>query len=81
MVYIFLLIIVLAVVALAISGVVSFFSSGSSKTKKELRIAEQRVSIAQQALIEIASGDAMPVFRASNALADISKTYTLKEIK
>lgn len=86
MAYVFVTIVVLAVVALAGFGVVAFFQSGAASalkqvrsTKAELANANERVSIAQTALIEIASGDAMPVLRASEALANITRTYT-KEI-
>lgn len=69
------LIFIIAVVALVVSTVIGFFSSGSRKTKKELRAMERQANVARTALIEIAAGDAMPVLRASDALKEMSNSY------
>lgn len=86
MIAILLTLIIVGAIALGVAGVVAFFQTGAAKAhqevksvKRELADANERVSIAQTALIEIASGDSMPILRASDALANISKSYT-KEI-
>lgn len=72
----------LVVVVLGVVAVVRFFNSGASKyrsqakaARADLADANERVSICQTALIQIASGDPSPVSRASNALAEISRSY------
>lgn len=87
MAFVFITILVLAGVALAAFGVLSFFQSGASKARSDnksltaqLADSNERVAIAQTALIQIASGDALPVLRASDALAQITQSYS-KEIK
>jgi len=79
MLTILLVLLAVVVVAVVVPAVVSYFTSGAAKTKKELHASEERVSIAQTALIQIASGDASPVFRASDALTAMTNTYN-KEI-
>lgn len=79
-----LIILVLGLLALAGVGVVGFFNSGLKNAKTEnknlrvdLQAAEQRVSLAQQALVEIAAGHSTPILRASDALSGMySKTLT-----
>lgn len=63
-------------------AVVAYFNSGASKIRKELNSERVRSTIAQTALREISAGKEMPVFVASDALADINKTYNsdLKEL-
>lgn len=80
MFYILLTLIIVGAVVLGVTGVVGYFTSGARRSRKELAVANRRVSIAQTALIEIAAGDAMPVLRASDALAKIGQSY-IKEIK
>lgn len=81
--YVLLTIVVIGLVCVAAAGVVGYFNGDSRKHAKEVKSikaelanANERVSIAQTALIEIASGDAMPVLRASDALSEITKSYT-----
>lgn len=64
------------------TAVVGFFNSGASKVRKELKSERVRSTLAQTALREISAGAEMPVFVASDALAEINKTYTsdLKEL-
>lgn len=50
------------------------------RTEKALTAERQRSTIAQNALREIAAGNDLPVFVASDALSEINKTYT-KEIQ
>lgn len=71
------LLVLLAVVVVAIAGVavLGYFNSQAGNFKKELRARNERISIAQSALMEIAAGDAMPVLRASDALHQISQSY------
>ena len=75
--------IIIGLVVLAVMGVVSFFNSGAARARAETKAvkadladANERVSICQTALIQIASGDPSPVFRASDALGEITRSYT-----
>lgn len=71
------------VVILAGAAITSYFNSGASRYKKELTAERKRSTLAQNALREISAGAEMPVFKSSDALAEINKTYTsdLKEIQ
>ena len=76
-------VLIIVVGGLITAGVVSFFGDGASnaradvkKYRAELADANERVSICQTALIQIASGDPSPVFRASDALSELTRSYT-----
>lgn len=80
---ILLTLIIVGAVVLGIAAVVAFFNSGAAKARSEVKAvrselanSNERVSVAQTALIQIASGDAAPILRASDALAEISLSYT-----
>lgn len=51
-----------------------------ARAEKALTAERQRSMLAQNALREIAAGNDLPVFVASDALSEINKTYT-KEIQ
>lgn len=77
--YVLLTVIILGVLALGVTGVVSYFQSGAREAKKELKASRTREALASTALRSISAGAELPVFVASDALAEINKTYS-KEI-
>ncbi len=73
----------LAAVVVAVVGAARGGESGSGSDRAvalALQAERQRSQVAQQALREIAAGDEMPVFRASDALTRINDLYQ-KEIE
>lgn len=74
MIYVLLTVVILAVLILGVSSVVAYFNGGARKLRAELTVEQERNSIALDALAQIASGDAMPIIRASDAIQEMTRT-------
>ena len=80
MIYVLLTVIICGVLVLGVASVVGYFNSGAKRLKAELRLCQKSNSIALDALAQIASGDAMPIIRAADAIKQMTRIITTKEL-
>ena len=76
MLYVLLTVIILAVLILGVSAVMGYFGSGSKRLRTELTREQEINSVALTALADIASGAALPLLVASEAIRDMTKIKT-----